>query len=74
MMGYSTLVSTVFYILAFLLYLSQSSEIWKDPGHPLLWIFILFIMIGGVVGNIRMIALSTIVTLLFEEKNRDKAN
>ena len=73
-MGYSTLVSTSFYILAFLLYLSQNIEIWKDPGHPLLWIFILFIMIGGVVGNIRMIALSTMVTLLFEENDRDKAN
>lgn len=73
-MGYSTLVSTSFYILAFLLYLSQDIEIWKDPGHPLLWIFILLIMIGGVVGNIRMIALSTVVTLLFEEKDRDKAN
>lgn len=74
MMGYSTLVSTSFYVLAFLLYLSQDIEIWKDPGHPLLWIFILLIMIGGVVGNIRMIALSTVVTLLFEEKDRDKAN
>lgn len=73
-MGSSTLVSTFFYAVSFLLYLSQSAEIWKDAGNPLLWIFILLIMIGAVVGNIRMIALSTMVTLLFEEKNRDKAN
>ena len=73
-MGFSTLVSLVMYIGAFLLYISQSAEIWKDAGNPLLWLFILLIMIGGVVGNIRMIALSTMVTLLFDEKHRDKAN
>jgi len=73
-MGLSTLVSLVMYIGAFVLYISQSAEIWKDPGNPVLWLFILLIMIGGVVGNIRMIALSTMVTLLFDEKHRDKAN
>jgi MFS transporter, DHA3 family, multidrug efflux protein len=73
-MGFSTLVSFAMYIGAFLLYISQSADIWKDAGNPLLWLFILLIMIGGVVGNIRMIALSTTVTLLFEEKDRDKAN
>ena len=73
-MGYSTLISTLFYAGAFLLYLSQSVEVWKDASHPLVWCFITLIMIGAVVGNIRMIALSTMVTLLFEEKDRDKAN
>lgn len=73
-MGYSTLISTLFYAGAFLLYLSQSAEVWKDASHPLVWCFITLIMIGAVVGNIRMIALSTMVTLLFEEKDRDKAN
>jgi MFS transporter, DHA3 family, multidrug efflux protein len=73
-MGFSTLVSLGMYIGAFLLYISQSTDIWQEAENPLLWLFILLIMIGGVVGNIRMIALSTMVTLLFEEKNRDKAN
>jgi MFS transporter, DHA3 family, multidrug efflux protein len=73
-MGFSTLVSLCMYITAFLLYISQSLDIWKDPSNPLLWIFILLVMIGGVVGNIRMIALSTMVTLLFDESNRDTAN
>jgi DHA3 family multidrug efflux protein-like MFS transporter len=31
-------------------------------------------MLGVVVGNIRMITLSTSVTLLFDEDKRDKAN
>ena len=73
-MGFSTLVSFAMYIGAFLLYISQSTDIWQDAGNPLLWLFILLVMIGGVIGNIRMITLSTLVTLLFEEKNRDKAN
>lgn len=39
-----------------------------------LWIFILVSMLGVCVGNIRMIALSTLVTIMIPEGERDKAN
>lgn len=39
-----------------------------------LWILILLLICGVVVGNMRNIALSTLVTLLVPEKERDKAN
>ncbi|BBB11837.1 MFS transporter [Sphingopyxis sp. FD7] len=38
------------------------------------WLFILLTMLGVIVGNIRMIALPTLVTLLVPEDRRDKAN
>ncbi|PSJ39993.1 MFS transporter [Sphingomonas deserti] len=39
-----------------------------------LWGFILLVMLGVICGNIRMIALPTLVTALIEEDRRDKAN
>ena len=38
------------------------------------WLFIIVIMFGVIVGTIRNISLSTLVTLLVPEENRDKAN
>jgi MFS transporter, DHA3 family, multidrug efflux protein len=42
-------------------------------GVPL-WLFIVLVMTGVIAGNIRMIALPTLVTLLIEEPERAKAN
>jgi DHA3 family multidrug efflux protein-like MFS transporter len=39
-----------------------------------LWLFVLLTMLGVIVGNIRMIALPTLVTLLVPADRRDKAN
>ena len=47
---------------------------WADMSSLWLWTFIGVIMIGVVVGNIRMIALSTLVTILVDEGSRGKAN
>lgn len=52
-----------------------------DPGIRVatttsvtLWLFVLLTMLGVIVGNIRMIALPTLVTLLVPTDRRDKAN
>jgi MFS transporter, DHA3 family, multidrug efflux protein len=39
-----------------------------------LWLFVLVTMIGVIIGNIRMIALPTLVTLLIPADRRDRAN
>ena len=39
-----------------------------------LWLFVLLVMSGVIAGNLRMIALPTLVTALVEEGRRDKAN
>ncbi len=39
-----------------------------------LWLFVLVVMLGVIAGNVRMIALPTLVTALIAEDQRDKAN
>ncbi len=69
----SSLMSLVAFILGTLLYFGTSGTIWSDPANPLLWLLVVILMIGVVANNLRVIALSTTVTMLFSE-GRDKAN
>ena len=64
----SSVTSLLFYSLAFgmLTYFPESA--WTDMWNPWLWFFIFVTMLGVVVGNIRMIALSTLVTILIPEE------
>ncbi len=70
----SSSASLFFYVIAFLMLLFFPESTWTNMWNPWLWLFILISTIGIVVGNIRMIALSTLVTLLIPESERDKAN
>ncbi len=46
----------------------------SDAFSPYLWVFVLVVMLGVIAGNIRSIALPTIVTIMIPEDERDKAN
>lgn len=70
----SSVTSLFFYSISFLMLWIFPASTWIDMWNPWLWLFILISTIGIVVGNIRMIALSTLVTLLIPEDGRDKAN
>lgn len=70
----SNIISAVFYILGSLLYFLTPASSFKDITSPQLWILVVFLMLGTVAGNLRMIALSTTVSMLFEEKDHAKAN
>ena len=70
----SSSASLFFYVIAFLMLLFFPESAWTNIWNPWLWLFILITMLGVVVGNIRMIALSTLVTILIPESERDKAN
>ena len=74
MMIVSSLVSGAFYALALGGYALDPSIRAAEVSSPMLWLFILASMFGMIVGNIRMIALPTLVTLLVPEDRRDKAN
>jgi MFS transporter, DHA3 family, multidrug efflux protein len=69
----SSSISLLFYLLGSSIYFLSPSGSLSEVTSPLLWLMIIVLMIGSVAGNLRMIALSTIVTMLFEE-GRDKAN
>jgi MFS transporter, DHA3 family, multidrug efflux protein len=73
-MLFSSVVSLIVYIISFVIYITAGPNAFKDPSSVTLWVFVLLLMIGVIVGNIRNIALPTIVTILFPPDKRDKAN
>ena len=70
----STLISLALYLAAFVLYQLTPKEVFTDPASVRLWIFIVVSMLGVIAGNVRTIALMTLVTVLFEADRRDRAN
>jgi MFS transporter, DHA3 family, multidrug efflux protein len=70
----SAVASLVFYAVALALYLLLPEAVWRDAASPLLWVFVVVLMLGVIAGNIRGIALPTLVTLLVPEHLRDRAN
>ena len=73
MMG-SSVVSAAFYAISLVLVLLEPEGAFTDPFGPYLWLFVLVVMLGVIAGNIRSIALPTLVTILIPEGERDKAN
>ena len=67
-------VTLIAYLLAGALYLAFPESVLVDWGGPLFWVFAGVILLGGVVENLRNIALSTTVTLLVPSDRRDRAN
>jgi DHA3 family multidrug efflux protein-like MFS transporter len=70
----SSLVTLSTYLLAGALYLSFPESVLVNWGGPWFWVFAGVILVGGVVENLRNIALSTTVTLLVPGDRRDRAN
>ena len=70
----SSVVSAVAFGAAGLLYLWQPESALLDISGPWFWAFALIILIGGVIEQLRSIALSTTVTLLIPEERHANAN
>ncbi|GAB4029767.1 MFS transporter [Spirosoma gilvum] len=70
----SSLGSLFLYVLALVIYTTTSQLEFKNPASPILWAFVIISLMGAIAGNIRSIALSTLVTVLIPEEGRDKAN
>ncbi|OGG41437.1 multidrug transporter [Candidatus Kaiserbacteria bacterium RIFCSPHIGHO2_01_FULL_46_22] len=69
----SNVLSLVAYIIGAGFFFLTPREVFADPSSPELWILIVILIVGSVAGNLRTIALVTLVRGLFEE-DRDKAN
>jgi DHA3 family multidrug efflux protein-like MFS transporter len=70
----SSLCSLILYTLAYIIFVSTPPSVFADVSSIPLWIFIILALIGAIAGNIRTIALPTLVTLLIPEAKRDQAN
>lgn len=70
----SSLASLVIYTCSLALLLATPEASRSNVASPALWAFIGLVMLGVIAGNIRAIALPTLVTVLVAEERRDKAN
>jgi MFS transporter, DHA3 family, multidrug efflux protein len=70
----SSICTLVLYAIAGVIFISTPEQALASVSNPLLWVFIVLTLLGAIVGNIRAIALSTLVTILIPEETRDKAN
>ena len=73
-MVFASIVTLVAFGIAGVLYLLYPESQLVDLGGPAFWFFSTIILIGGVVENMRNIALSTTVTLLVPEERHANAN
>lgn len=74
MMQASAAASFLLYAAAFVVYQVAPRGSFADPASAALWAFIVLLMFGVIAGNIRTIALPTLVTVLIEPDTRDRAN
>jgi DHA3 family multidrug efflux protein-like MFS transporter len=70
----STVGSFVLYAGAAAVHRFGDRETFRDPTSPLLWSLVVLLMSGVLLGNIRSIAMPTLVTALVAEDRRDRAN
>jgi DHA3 family multidrug efflux protein-like MFS transporter len=70
----SSIVTAAAYLVAGAMFLAFPESALLDWGGPWFWLFAGVILVGGVVENLRNIALSTTVTLLVPAERRDRAN
>jgi len=71
---FSSAITTVAFVLAWLIFLWQPEQALLDFGGPWFWLFAGIILLGAVVEQMRNIALSTTVTLLVPEERHANAN
>ena len=70
----SSVTSFILYAAALSFYVVTPETQFTNPYGLVLWLFVLLAMSGMIAGNIRTIALPTLVTALIPEDRRDKAN
>jgi MFS transporter, DHA3 family, multidrug efflux protein len=70
----SSATSLACFALAGIVYVTAPPDAFRNAGSAVLWGMVVLVLAGGIAGNLRGIALSTIVTILIPEEQRDKAN
>lgn len=70
----SGIASLALYAVAAALFVSTPRAAFADAGNPSLWLFIVLTLVGAMAGNLRGIALATLVTIMIPEERRDRAN
>lgn len=70
----SSLTSLTLYAVALAIFVLAPAEAFVRVASVTLWTFVILTLVGAVAGNVRAIALSTLVTILVPAADRDRAN
>lgn len=70
----SSVTSLVIYSIGFGVYQLAPADAFKRPDSVTLWVLVVLLLAGVSMGNLRNIALPTLVTILIPEERRDRAN
>ncbi len=70
----STVITLTLFVVAGLFYRSVPSADMTDLSQPWFWTFAVLVLVGAIVEHMRNIALSTCVTILVPDGQRDRAN
>ncbi len=70
----SSIVTLAFFIVSYLIFLLAPEGSFTNIQNPYFWMFVTLLLFGVIAGNIRYIAISTLVKILVPEDKRDKAN
>lgn len=70
----SSIMTICFFIAGLVFYAFVNEQLFQYIESPSLWVFVLLLMGGVIIGNIRFIAVPTLVTLLVPQDKRDRAN
>jgi DHA3 family multidrug efflux protein-like MFS transporter len=73
-MTMSSLLTLGLFLGASLVYATTPPEQLGNVRSPQLWAFVLLTLIGAIAGNLRTIALSTVVAIVVPPEDRDRAN
>lgn len=70
----SSVSSLILYAAAGIIYFLTPPQVFTNISNVTLWVFVILTLFGAIAGNVRGIALSTLVTIMVPEPQRDRAN
>jgi DHA3 family multidrug efflux protein-like MFS transporter len=73
-MAFSSLGSLALFAGALAIFATRPEESFSNVASVALWAFVILTLLGAIAGNLRSIALSTLVTIMVPEADRDRAN
>jgi MFS transporter, DHA3 family, multidrug efflux protein len=73
-MAGATILSMILFGAALLVFLSTPIQAFSSISNPILWLLVILILSGSILGSIHTIATSTLITILVPKDRQDKAN
>lgn len=70
----SSIATLLFFLAGFVVYLLTPASAFSSISSPILWVFVLLLLLGAIAGSIYNIAIPTLVATIVPEKMRDRAN